>query len=84
MEKPSFESNKIFCPAYPIGIFNNILSYRGQRGPFAVVYCFGGASFVYVELANFASQQVPGIYFVSTYVTVCGSGVEGWSVPGIK
>lgn len=43
---------------YPFFIFDDVLAYRGQGGPFAVIDGLNGASFVGLELAHFARETV--------------------------
>lgn len=53
---------------YPIFILNYVVSYGGQRGPFAVVGGTNCAAFVSFELTNFNGQKRKNIKIKSKYL----------------
>lgn len=50
------ESRRGQTDAHPFLVLNNVISYGGQRGPFAVVGRANGTALVSLELANCRGQ----------------------------
>lgn len=60
---------------YPMLVFDDVRSYGGQRGPFAIRRRSSGASLVSLALAYFARQSMGWhtMECFSAHVAVCGS-----------
>lgn len=76
---------------YPIAVLDDVLADAGERCPFAVGYCFGGAALMHLAFAHLAGQPVGGDagQCLPAHVAVRRAGVGcgipfGWEILMMK